>query len=70
VVPGQSVTGLTKKLKTHLLSSFIFTTIVAGLPCVFGYFTQQTVILLPAIWAVAFALLANAHKIFPPAKKD
>lgn len=67
---SQSVTGLTKKLKMQVLPSCALTAIVALCLCVFGYFTEETVVLLVAVWVTAFALLANAHKISQYFKKD
>lgn len=67
---SQSVTGLTARLRTQAFYSFVLTLPVALCLFVSGYFTEETVILLLAVWVTVFALLANAHKISRHFKKD
>jgi hypothetical protein len=64
-----NVGKLTKSLGTHFFRSIAVTAVAAALFCVAGILTENTIILLIAIWAAVFALLANLERIFRTPKK-
>jgi hypothetical protein len=59
-----NVGKLTKSLRPHFFRSIAVTTVVAAIFSLTGIFTEKTGILLIAIWAAVFALLANLDRIF------
>jgi len=61
---------LTRSLRPHFYRSIAVTTVAAAVFFLAGMLTEKTALLLIAIWAAAFALLANAHRIFRRTKKD
>jgi hypothetical protein len=65
-----NVGKLTKRLGVCFLRSTAITVAAAAGIYVAGLFTWNAVIPLVALWAVAFTLLANAHRIFRRLKKD
>ena len=65
-----NVGKLTKSLRPYFFRSIAVTTVVAAVFFLAGILTGKTGLLLIAIWAAVFALLANAHRIFRGVKKD
>ena len=59
-----NVGKLTKSLRPHFFRSIAVTTVVAAIFSLAGILTEKTGILLIAIWAAVFALLANLDRIF------
>ena len=64
-----NVGKLTKSLRLHFFRSIAVTTVVAAIFSLAGILTEKTGILLIAIWAAVFALLANLDRIFRTPKK-
>jgi hypothetical protein len=64
-----NVGKLTKSLRPHFFHSIAVTTVVAAIFSLAGILTEKTGILLIAIWAAVFALLAKLDRIFRTPKK-
>jgi hypothetical protein len=65
-----NVGKLTKSLQPHFFRSIAVTTVVAAIFSLTGILTEKTGILLIALWAVAFTLLAKLDRVFKSSGKD
>jgi len=65
-----NVGKLTKSLRPHLFRSIAVTAVAAAVFFLTGILTEKTGLLLIALWATAFAILAKLDRVFKSSGKD